>query len=596
MHLADRRRGRAGRCARALRQTRSSASGASGSCERRTGAALGPATQYAAASGTTCVRSRPRTSTATGCSTSRSPARPERASSSAMGRPACARRPEPRLPGKRGRPRLGRFRRRRSSSISCRRLRQHHDRVPIPATGTGHSRIPRPIDNAEYPPGVLAADFDDDGRLDLGVAGFNQTRIQMGHGDGEFRPGRARTRLRGRRQRRLHDQRPSRPPRALSLPAGTSWSARATATAHSGSGFRTRDRSTTTDSRSAASTRTRSTTSRSCRLREASRRARCASGSPTGTARSPSPTPTTAWRRHSADLPGRSRTATDSSTRSRRRAIRRDAGLFRPRGRRLRRSRRHRSRASPLGAVAADFDGDGHVDILTTNVPPSATMYFRGLGGGAFAPGEPVPVFNLRRRRGRVLHGLAGRAVDAANGGWGILLNSHLSPTVGSRSVVTGRRASCSVAASDLGALSYQWRKGGVPLSDGGTISGSQTATLTIDPVAFDDAGSYDVVVTTPAAKSPPTRRRCPSSSGTSRSAPCSTTTSSRSRPMASPAAAGAATTVRLLRSAATRWPPSCSSPSTAPPIRRRPAQGSSTTCPARGLSPTGSSSSPPRA
>ena len=35
-----------------------------------------------------------------------------------------------------------------------------------------------------------------------------------------------------------------------------------------------------------------------------------------------------------------------------------------------------------------------------------------------------------------------------------------------------------------------------MPLSDGGTISGAHTATLTIDPVAFTDAGSYDVVVT----------------------------------------------------------------------------------------------------
>ncbi len=44
--------------------------------------------------------------------------------------------------------------------------------------------------------------------------------------------------------------------------------------------------------------------------------------------------------------------------------------------------------------------------------------------------------------------------------------------------------------------LNYQWRKGGSDLVDGGTIAGSQTATLTITGVLAGDAGSYDCVVT----------------------------------------------------------------------------------------------------
>ncbi len=43
--------------------------------------------------------------------------------------------------------------------------------------------------------------------------------------------------------------------------------------------------------------------------------------------------------------------------------------------------------------------------------------------------------------------------------------------------------------------LNYQWRKGGSDLVDGGTIAGSQTATLTITGVLAGDAGSYDCVV-----------------------------------------------------------------------------------------------------
>ncbi len=55
--------------------------------------------------------------------------------------------------------------------------------------------------------------------------------------------------------------------------------------------------------------------------------------------------------------------------------------------------------------------------------------------------------------------------------------------------------ASFTVVASGTG-LSYQWRRNTVPLSNGGGISGATSATLTINPVAAANAGSYDVVVT----------------------------------------------------------------------------------------------------
>jgi hypothetical protein len=43
--------------------------------------------------------------------------------------------------------------------------------------------------------------------------------------------------------------------------------------------------------------------------------------------------------------------------------------------------------------------------------------------------------------------------------------------------------------------LNYQWYFNNVPLTDGNEYSGSQTATLTINPVGFADAGSYTVMV-----------------------------------------------------------------------------------------------------
>lgn len=53
-----------------------------------------------------------------------------------------------------------------------------------------------------------------------------------------------------------------------------------------------------------------------------------------------------------------------------------------------------------------------------------------------------------------------------------------------------GGSATFSVEASGTGPLSYQWRKNSV------SISGATGTSLTIDPVAGGDAGSYDVVVT----------------------------------------------------------------------------------------------------
>jgi hypothetical protein len=43
--------------------------------------------------------------------------------------------------------------------------------------------------------------------------------------------------------------------------------------------------------------------------------------------------------------------------------------------------------------------------------------------------------------------------------------------------------------------LTYQWRKGGSPVSNSATISGAGTATITFTNAAVGDAGSYDVVV-----------------------------------------------------------------------------------------------------
>jgi uncharacterized delta-60 repeat protein len=67
-----------------------------------------------------------------------------------------------------------------------------------------------------------------------------------------------------------------------------------------------------------------------------------------------------------------------------------------------------------------------------------------------------------------------------------------------SRITITSTTASFSVGASGTTPLSYQWLLAGVPLSDGGHISGSGSATLTLSNVQTADAGNYSVVITNP--------------------------------------------------------------------------------------------------
>lgn len=62
--------------------------------------------------------------------------------------------------------------------------------------------------------------------------------------------------------------------------------------------------------------------------------------------------------------------------------------------------------------------------------------------------------------------------------------------------VMAGQTATFTVAASGDTPLSYQWKKDGAALTDGGNISGSRSATLSIVGAQSGDAGSYTVLVT----------------------------------------------------------------------------------------------------
>lgn len=78
-------------------------------------------------------------------------------------------------------------------------------------------------------------------------------------------------------------------------------------------------------------------------------------------------------------------------------------------------------------------------------------------------------------------------------------LNVLNSPTITSnpvgQSVIAGTTVSFAVNATGGMPLTYQWLQNGVNLMDGGAVSGSSTATLTIKPVSISSLGFYTVVV-----------------------------------------------------------------------------------------------------
>ncbi len=152
--------------------------------------------------------------------------------------------------------------------------------------------------------------------------------------------------------------------------------------------------------------------------------------------------------------------------------------------------------ASSSGLVVNDFDGDGMLDFAVLS--NGQLLLFPGLGNGHFK--TPLGFTTSQNPFAAITGDFDGSgAPDIAvlgNASVVSFMNSRSSARVSDVSVIVGSPAALSASANGSGTLTYQWRKGGVPLSDGGSISGATTATLTIDPVAFTDAGSYDVLVT----------------------------------------------------------------------------------------------------
>ncbi len=114
------------------------------------------------------------------------------------------------------------------------------------------------------------------------------------------------------------------------------------------------------------------------------------------------------------------------------------------------------------------------------------------ISGGWRLPGVSVPAGATIRGRGFVTSGIR-------NGSAWFVESIIGAPVVVSQPVSrtnnAGTAATFNVLAAGTPPLSYQWRKGGVNLGNGGNIAGAQTATLTLRNVVHADEGGYSVII-----------------------------------------------------------------------------------------------------
>ena len=92
-----------------------------------------------------------------------------------------------------------------------------------------------------------------------------------------------------------------------------------------------------------------------------------------------------------------------------------------------------------------------------------------------------------------------GRPVDNMPEGLNLITPSLVTPSITSQpadlTVTVGQTATFTVSATGDTPLSYQWKKDGNILTDGGNISGATEATLTITNAQASDAGNYTCCV-----------------------------------------------------------------------------------------------------
>jgi len=165
---------------------------------------------------------------------------------------------------------------------------------------------------------------------------------------------------------------------------------------------------------------------------------------------------------------------------------------------------------NPFSVAVGDFNADGRPDLAVANAASDNVSILLGNANGTFqaavnyAAGDaPVSIavgdFNAD---GRPDLAVANPNINNVS----VFLNtgSGFPPPVitqqpASQIVQAGQNAAIAITANDFGnTLTYQWRKNGVAITDGGNILGATSPTLSFMPALVGDFATYDVQVTSP--------------------------------------------------------------------------------------------------
>lgn len=153
-----------------------------------------------------------------------------------------------------------------------------------------------------------------------------------------------------------------------------------------------------------------------------------------------------------------------------------------------------RSRTTLFGG----HDGAYRADVWEWD---GASWTLRSAGGGGPGPRTVGAVaYDGVRRRDMLFGGITGGSGPTYTYASDTWERGDQTPAIvqqpAGAAVTAGQAATFTVAVAGAGPMSFQWRRGGSVLADGGRRSGTATPTLTINPVMLGvDAGTYDVVV-----------------------------------------------------------------------------------------------------
>ena len=162
---------------------------------------------------------------------------------------------------------------------------------------------------------------------------------------------------------------------------------------------------------------------------------------------------------------------------------------------------------SPSTPQPLPFACAGLVDPLTLSASDGWEI---SLNGGDFQASLSYPATTTSatawvRMRSMPSVGSVSGTLSMASGGGSVVTVSlagsvsdgpRITAQPASTTVASGRTAVLTVTAtSTSGPMTYQWRKGGVDVSNGARVSGATTSTLTLSGVEASDAGQYTVEV-----------------------------------------------------------------------------------------------------